>query len=380
MRIWDCRSDPPTPYRLTTEAVETIHFLCSIHPLLFPHLQTIVSFLSGFHWFLISHSVSRLDIRFDQEPGLLSKNLSYSGLIHLRSITFFYDKRKKLLGGDIQFSIAPHLPEIEEIGLPFRTLDAPLAKALSQHKNLRKVMSDIPQLSARHFIPYSAMQSLLSIQFCLQPAAFPALTTFHVPARTISEAYTYITGPFFPFRNLTSLRILSPVMTHHPLTREWKATFSSKDIEELISNLAISCCSLGTLDLRLHEEKDTRLDDIMAELEPLEINDIIRGTLRFTTLFTFRIYHPYPIRVKDSDIVRLTREWPHLHGLHLSPCPLIKSITDLSLGALVPLTTNCPEIEDIGIYINGGSSVYRDGPKRPAIRSLDCYQSRRNSG
>lgn len=124
-------------------------------------------------------------------------------MAHLRSLTIFYDKNEQLLDRSKLelLSIVRHLPELEEVGLPFRYLDAPLAKALSRYKNLQRIFSDDPRPRARHFVSYWEMESLLSRDFRLEDGAFPALTSFHVPACTISEVYTYITGHFFPLHN-----------------------------------------------------------------------------------------------------------------------------------------------------------------------------------
>lgn len=373
MRLWDSRSGPSSRYRLSKEAIDIIHGRCSELPPLFPRLQTIVASLSAFHPFLISASISRLDIRLDRGPDslILYGYRRVSDTPDLRSVAQPHHTTKLLLDSNAEFcSIIRRLPDLEEIVLPFRYVDAPLAKALSLHKNLRKIISDIPQPRSRYFLPYLETKHLFPSEYDLDSGAFPALTTFHVPACTISEVYAYITFRFFPLRNLTSLGILLPVMARNHVTKEWHPNFSDEELEELISNLAAGCPSLETLDIRLHEEKNNRMDDIVDELMPLDIADLTRGILRFNSLFTFRIYHPYPIRANNTDIAHLSREWPHLRGLHLSPCPLIDTPHDLSLDSLISLTTNCPEIEEIGLFIDGRVPDYRDRSRQPTLQRL----------
>ena len=74
---------------------------------------------------------------------------------------------------------------------------------------------------------------------------------------------------------------------------------------------------------------------------------------RFLILKEFKLAWPYPTDISNKEFILLVENMPSLTSIHLSNYPLVRrSKTKLSLKLLPQLAQRCPNLQELGLYIN----------------------------
>lgn len=78
-------------------------------------------------------------------------------------------------------------------------------------------------------------------------------------------------------------------------------------------------------------------------------------------LTTFELRWDYPLNLTDDDIYEFTSSWPSLEFLLLNCEPIIEfTKPSLTLGALIPLASRCPQLRVLGLYIDADRLPFND--------------------
>ncbi|KAK7453334.1 hypothetical protein VKT23_012013 [Stygiomarasmius scandens] len=100
-------------------------------------------------------------------------------------------------------------------------------------------------------------------------------------------------------------------------------------------------------------------------------SDILRPILQRSSISSFRIEYCLPISMGLQDITAIASAWPQLRVLSLCCDPLLQQSTSVKLGleAILPFIRHCPEMEELGLFIDTSSSAI------PSTSEIDALPS-----
>ncbi|KAJ7773058.1 hypothetical protein B0H16DRAFT_1363088 [Mycena metata] len=205
----------------------------------------------------------------------------------------------------------------------------------------------------------------------LNVGAFPSLWDLSLTCR-VEDCIAFMKQTFAPV-NLTALYVDSQLIE------------SPAAVHELLLVLADTCQLLEALGIitligGVTEEGPQTLAEVpsadrinFATLRPLQ---------NFPNLNIFEIIHQYPLDLQLEELEQLARSWPSLRKLILNNEPVISDESSLTLKALLPFARHCPELEQLGLFINAStadlpSTYHADLP--PAYQSKPFSKLRRLS-
>lgn len=245
-----------------------------------------------------------------------------------------------------------NLPQLREVCLPARFFDASVAQALSYHRNLKSIACDMKT-------PYPAQsgnpRELVQPEPPLCPKAFPSLKEIQLSSPDLTSTTKFLFQPGFRPWDLTFLSIQSSVPP-------------SGVLDKFVAALARECNSLKTLDISLHRLTYAGVEHF-GDASRLEFQDI-RCVVNFKQLTSFSICHPFSVEVTDEDVAQLASLWPHLVSLYLNPRPIVPDSPRLTLRSLNALTSMCPNIEEIGLYLRVDQSLIPHPLDPPAVAPM----------
>lgn len=235
-----------------------------------------------------------------------------------------------------------HLPALQKLTIPALCLDAAIVGALAHHKDLHTINID----DAEPFVLYSCTQETRFMFDSSKPLpvdAFPSILNMEFSAPTLDDAASFIFQPEFPLYNLKRLFIHTRIVP------------PSEDVGRFIERLATACDVLDDLTLDFHELQ-YRSGIHLSTTACLEFRHIAPISL-LKTLTSLIIRHPYPLDMNDDDVERLAAGFPDLEVLHLNPYPVITTTTEVTCLALHHLARHCPDLVNVGIYIDGNIAM-----------------------
>ncbi|CAE6476287.1 unnamed protein product [Rhizoctonia solani] len=169
----------------------------------------------------------------------------------------------------------------------------------------------------------------------LQPGSFPKLREFSLDA-SLAQMRIFVTTPAFNPKTLTYLHITS-LEIERP-----------NDVQSFLETLVDVCHPLETLVLSM------LVKWVEITPPPRITMEHIQPILKFRHLLDFDITYNYPLYVTDADLEHIARSWPNLRTLMLSEYPYFCSddIELPSLGGLIPFAEHCPNLINLGLFVN----------------------------
>lgn len=225
------------------------------------------------------------------------------------------------------------LTYLEVIQLPCYWQTKNVVTALSTLKHLRSVRTHVPSRTI-YKGQSREVEDIRTINFT--EGCFPSLKTFYVDGRRLSEIEYLLRKPHAP-KHLTTLTIMSLQIE------------TSTALHDFIKVLAELCPSLRHIVLALY---------VSETLCPSATIDFaaIRPILDFSRLVGFKITHKQPLKITEEDIKEIAMNWHALETLHLCHDPYIQETDNVDDGlspeCLVPFAEYCPNLKELGLYIN----------------------------
>ncbi|KAJ7127121.1 hypothetical protein C8R44DRAFT_874200 [Mycena epipterygia] len=257
----------------------------------------------------------------------------------------------------------PHLTCLDlRTNIPMHDMEDNMMFLLQNLAKLRKVVFPRFEFTTRIAETLAQLEDLGCVEFqylpeqgCGDPAdsrvfrpalkmgAFPSLWDLSMTV-TLEDATRFMKLPFAP-TNLTTLYIDSRLVE------------SPAAVHELLTVLAETCQlleSLGIITLICEVEQSQSLADLPNE-ERINFSTL-RPLLNFPNLTVFELIHQNPLDLKMEDLEQLARSWPSLRKLILNNEPVISDHCPLTLKALLPFAQHCPELEQLGLFINASTA------------------------
>ncbi|CAE6523650.1 unnamed protein product [Rhizoctonia solani] len=189
--------------------------------------------------------------------------------------------------------------------------------------------------------PVGEIEDVMSLDMHqLQRGSFPKLREFSLDA-SLSQMRTFFSMPAFNPETLTYLHVTS-LEIERP-----------NDIQNFLEVLVDVCRPLETLVLSM------LVKWVEITPPPRITMEHIRPVLNFKRLLDFDVTYNYPFYVTDADLTLIARSWPNLRTLMLSEYPYFCSdeIELPSLGSLVPFAEHCPNLVNLGLFVNASLPV-----------------------
>ncbi|CUA70073.1 Leucine-rich repeat-containing G-protein coupled receptor 4 [Rhizoctonia solani] len=174
----------------------------------------------------------------------------------------------------------------------------------------------------------------------LQRGSFPKLHEFSLDA-SLAQMRTFVSMPAFNPETLTYLHVTS-IEIERP-----------NDIQNFLELLVDVCHPLETLVLSM------LVKWVEITPPPRITMEHIRPILNFKRLLDFDVTYNYPFYVTDADLKHIASSWPTLRTLMLSEYPYFCSddIELPSLGSLIPFAEHCPNLVNLGLFVNASLPV-----------------------
>ncbi|KAG8734388.1 hypothetical protein FRC11_002330 [Ceratobasidium sp. 423] len=184
--------------------------------------------------------------------------------------------------------------------------------------------------------PVGEIEDVMSLDMHqLQQGSFPKLREFSLDA-SLAQMRTFVSTPAFNPKTLTYLHITS-LEIERP-----------SDVQSFLETLVDVCHPLETLVLSM------LVKWVEITPPPRITMEHIRPILNFKRLLDFDVTYNYPFYVTDADLEHIARSWPTLRTLMLSEYPYFCSddIELPSLGSLIPFAEHCPNLVNLGLFVN----------------------------
>ncbi|KAK7033004.1 hypothetical protein R3P38DRAFT_2700446 [Favolaschia claudopus] len=246
------------------------------------------------------------------------------------------------------------LPKLRKVVFPRFSITTRVAQTLQHHENLGCIEFQY-ELNQGCGDP----QDTEVFAPTLKQGGFPSLYDLSLTC-TVQDLTTFMGQPSAP-TNLTALYVDSRLVE------------SPTAIHELLTVLVESCQlleSLGIITLIEYSEWSRSLAHIpMTD----RVNySTLRPVQNFPNLTIFEITHQYPLDLTLEDLEQLARSWPSLRKLILNNEPLVcNEPSSLTLKALIPFAQYCPELEQLGLFINASTA---DLPSTYQVDPPPSYQ------
>ncbi|KAJ7716728.1 hypothetical protein DFH07DRAFT_762332 [Mycena maculata] len=177
----------------------------------------------------------------------------------------------------------------------------------------------------------------------LKLGCFPSLYDLALTV-PIAAATQFMSASFAP-TNLTALYIDSRLVE------------SPTAVNELLTALADTCQLLESLSIiTLISETKTFQPLVDVPSEERITFSALRPLQNLPNLIIFELIHQYPLDLKLEDLDQLARSWPSLRKLVFNNEPLVSDECPLTLKALLPFAQHCPELEQLGIFLNASTA------------------------
>ncbi|CAE6424428.1 unnamed protein product [Rhizoctonia solani] len=169
----------------------------------------------------------------------------------------------------------------------------------------------------------------------LQQGSFPKLRELSLDASLV-QMRTFVSIPAFNPKTLTYLHITA-LEIERP-----------NDVQSFLEALVNVCHPLETLVLSM------LVKWVEITPPPRITMEHIRPVLNFKRLLDFDVTYNYPFYVTDADLEHIARSWPTLRTLMFSEYPYFCSddIELPSLGSLIPFAEHCPNLVNLGLFVN----------------------------
>lgn len=172
--------------------------------------------------------------------------------------------------------------------------------------------------------------------------AFPSLQELSFGS-SLTCAQTFLADAHFPAPSLRSLWLRATDFDSTIINDT-----TPRALRDLLRLLADKFSSLEQLEIIMNPVGSYTGENF--RMLPIDFADISSITL-FKSLTSFELRHAYPIKASDEDIESLASQWPTLKKLILNPYPSFPSEPTLSQRALLSFATHCPNIRELGLYI-----------------------------
>ncbi|TFK87886.1 hypothetical protein K466DRAFT_645714 [Polyporus arcularius HHB13444] len=292
---------------------------------------------------------------------LLTPSVNYSFKVYFQEITLRMPKITQL---DLRFSFPVRdierelcellgaLPKLEEIILPKYTFTTNLIEALSRKEALRIVQFE--------FIPHQGSGDVADVQEwkpVLQEGAFPALYDFNVNVR-LPAMLRFMNDPFFP----SNLRCLYVHLIE---------LATPQCVRDFFLAVAETCPHLTNLVLDYSGEPTPYVFRSVVPEDELITWETLRPLLKCSQLTSFHLDWSTPLAISQEDIEELASSWPQLEvlGLNVSPMPSAEP-PSLTLHALIPFAKHCPDIRELGLYIDASATAVAHLPDAAELARL----------
>ncbi|RPD53877.1 hypothetical protein L226DRAFT_495192 [Lentinus tigrinus ALCF2SS1-7] len=274
---------------------------------------------------------------------LLTPSPSYSFQIYFQEIALRMPKVTRL---DLRFSFSVRdieaglcqlvgaLPKLEDITLPKYTLTPKIIEALSRKENLGVVQFE--------FLKHQGGGDVADVQEwkpVLREGAFPVLYDFNVNVK-LPDMLRFMNARFFP----STLRLLYVHVIE---------MVSPQLVRDFFLAVAEKCPHLTGLVFDYSGDPAPYVFRRAIPEDELLTWNTIRPVLKCSKLTSFQLNWASPLALSQADIEELASSWPHLEVLFLNPGPMPTAEPyPLTLHALIPFAKHCPNIRELGMYIN----------------------------
>lgn len=253
--------------------------------------------------------------------------------LHFRDITLLTEPLVMLFSG---------LLGLEELSLPLYGLTPSLIQTLALLPSLREIrMTTNSRKSVHSFPPTINLQEFRRHEVHFPYGSFPELQGFSLSCPTISLAGELLSDTHFPLVSLTRLFVRIPHI--NGIDRE--------RIRAVLNSLSLKATAMEDLTLWL-TQSGRHTPPMMSTVECLRFADLI-SISNFTQLRSFTIVHPFTLNVTDDDLERLAPRLPRIQRLFLNHHPALTRPTDVTLRSLQTFAKFCPELQELGLFLNG---------------------------
>ncbi|EKM50864.1 uncharacterized protein PHACADRAFT_262746 [Phanerochaete carnosa HHB-10118-sp] len=227
------------------------------------------------------------------------------------------------------------LPGLKKVIMPLYTLTTAVVEKLSELKELETVQFEFQDSQGRGII-----EDVAHFDPQLREGSFPALADISLSIR-LPDVTRFLCGSFAPV-NLTSLYI-------HVLSAS-----SVDNVHEFLTAVTENCQLLRRLYLDFFTSVDIRSD---PELPALTWQTL-RPVMYCANLVEFEVRWDKPFDLTQADVEELAAKWPSIETLMLNCEPMhVASAPALDLRALVPFARHCPQLSELGLYLNGDAAL-----------------------
>ncbi|THU97552.1 hypothetical protein K435DRAFT_857498 [Dendrothele bispora CBS 962.96] len=214
--------------------------------------------------------------------------------------------------------------------------------------SLISIMEGLTSLQSRTISPFNNMSGIVS---CL--SGLQNLKELHILSRSkelLFLAPIEIASGFF-CREIPSLRAIRVVT----FIRE-----QPSNVRSLLRTISGSLPRVTQISLAIkHNTIDLRALQTPLSPESVLTLDVLSSILQRSSIRSFSIQHPLPFDVGIVEVEKIASSWPRLKSLSLACDPYLvqQPTTKLGVDAFLPFVRHCPDIEELGLFIDARSSA-----------------------
>ncbi|EPQ53005.1 hypothetical protein GLOTRDRAFT_139964 [Gloeophyllum trabeum ATCC 11539] len=249
----------------------------------------------------------------------------------------------KLIQKDL-LEFLPKLRKLRKLGLPIFYVTPEVAQTLATIPCLETIYySDISSPS------YGNSEDVEVFRPSLSSDSFPALKSLEIAVHTPEFHHM---GSTWSMHNLTTLHLqeVTPLLADTALSVVTCICTQCPSLENLILDFR---CSMLIAD----EQMIVDDDEVEIDMEPIDIK-VIEPLFQMRHLQHFTISHDRVLELSHEDMDTIAFRFRNLKSIVLNPEPFVTVKSALTLGALNSLLRECPNIEEIGLYIDATQPAF----------------------
>ena len=244
--------------------------------------------------------------------------------------------------------------------LPASKFSASLAKLIGGLKDLK--IFHVPRFGVTTDILLS-LSSLQNISWVQSMNTMdPPPTEEHINDVEMVDSQGLVEGGF---NSLTSLRLSANfhhirTMVEHPygphlltsITCDALHNETPEQIRYLLTSIAAACPQLLYLALICVPTYERDLESLPCTW------DSLRPILQCRSLVRLVVRHTSPMELTMANVEELARDRSTWTCILLAPFPTVDAVyPTLTLSALIPFAQHCPQLEKLGLFVNGARQV-----------------------
>ncbi|KAK7435608.1 hypothetical protein VKT23_019560 [Stygiomarasmius scandens] len=131
----------------------------------------------------------------------------------------------------------------------------------------------------------------------------------------------------------------------------------SVEVQNILFKISAFCPCISKIELIMRRNRGKLPSPTRCTTEHQLSLTAFRPILTNSSISSFTLQRMLPLEFGLRDMTTISSAWPRLRSLYLCYSPIMSSFgSNIGLEALLPFASNCPDLEELGLFVDAKSS------------------------